>query len=369
MITYEVIADRDRFEDIGPAWQTLWMATSQRAFQSFDWVRAWFAQTDGEYRLLIGIAWDGTEPAAILPFTLHRYHGVQLMEWAGQSLCDYCDGFGDAGLFADLWGAVLNAGKPDIIRLKNIAPDAKIRPLLSTQQYLAEAQEDVCLLVQSHWPTGEAWFRTLNKKKRNNHARGRRKLEEIGTVEIVISKQVDRDLLLRLFELKRTWLIHNNLDWPFLSKGPDFLIELAGTLESAQKLCMFCVKCNGTIVAGSMNIIEGERMLAFFAGYDPQYDVASPGIMLMNEYTRWAFDQGYREIDYLRGAELYKFEFANATRMLSAFVGGKTLTGKAVLKAFQLKQRWDGRAEQQPALLVGAAYLTQAGTPRLQSEG
>ena len=37
-----------------------------------------------------------------------------------------------------------------------------------------------CMRIENRWPDGEAFFRSLNKKGRNNHTRGKRILAELG---------------------------------------------------------------------------------------------------------------------------------------------------------------------------------------------
>jgi CelD/BcsL family acetyltransferase involved in cellulose biosynthesis len=101
-------------------------------------------------------------------------------------------------------------------------------------------------------------------------------------------------------------------------------------------------------------------MLALFATYDPEYERGSPGILLMTEYTKWAFDQGIEEVDYLLGAERYKFRYANRLIKLHVVAAARTPLGWLTLQA----ERWRQRQVAEPDLTIGSAYLTEKGTPR-----
>jgi CelD/BcsL family acetyltransferase involved in cellulose biosynthesis len=379
MITFEVIRDRLGFIAIEEAYTTLWGESGANVFQSHAWIMAWQKHLGQDFELvnrpkqnfelLIGVARGDGRLLAVLPMALHRYKGIKLLEWAAQSLSDNCDGFGLQVYFIQIWRAILAAGKPDIIRLKNVRPDAKAVAFLDGCG-LTEIPDDLCLLVQSQWPNGEAWFKTLNKKKRNNHSRAWRKLQDMGAVEKVMLGHTQTDIIERLVALKKGWLVANKLESPLIENGPGLLIDLTAAMEKVNKLCMFVLTCNGEIVAGSVNTIHERSLQAFFAAYDPKFDAISPGITVMNEYTREAFDTGFTEIDYLRGAEHYKFEFATGRRMLQTYVVGRTLKGKVTLAAFNFQQGRKARKDQveDPAQIkIGAAYHTQAGTSRMQT--
>jgi hypothetical protein len=173
MITFEVIRDRLGFIAIEEAYTTLWGESGASVFQSHAWIMAWQKHLGQDFELvnrpkqnfelLIGVARGDGRLLAVLPMALHRYKGIKLLEWAAQSLSDNCDGFGLQVYFIQIWRAILAAGKPDIIRLKNVRPDAKAVAFLDGCG-LTEIPDDLCLLVQSQWPNGEAWFKTLNKK-------------------------------------------------------------------------------------------------------------------------------------------------------------------------------------------------------------
>jgi len=365
MIRFEIIHDASRFDAVREPWQALWTAYDGGVFQSHAWIKAWLMHAGPAFQLRIGVAWQNDRLVAVLPLAMHRYFGLRILEWAAQSLSDYCDSFGDPASVTKLWMMLRSRGI-DVIRLKNVAPEAQARSFLAASR-LNAIEDDCCMLIQSQWPDGAAWFRTLNKKKRNNHARGLRILAAIAPTRVECHSTVPAGLIDHLVALKLAWLRANELSSPLLENGPVLLAALAEALAEIGKLCIVIIRCGDEVVAASINAVENDRLLAFFAAYDPRYDRASPGILLMTEYTKWAFDNGFTVIDYLRGAESYKFEFATKQVNLTSFVGARTLRGIITLALYRIGNTC--KESQKPLtkpLDSGGAYSTKAGTSRME---
>jgi CelD/BcsL family acetyltransferase involved in cellulose biosynthesis len=201
----------------------------------------------------------------------------------------------------------------------------------------------------------------LNKKARNDHLRGKRILGQHGrlTFREIIDDPID-PLLMWASDLKRDWLAKHHETSPLLRSDYNALIGLVRALASLDALRVFILECDGQPVAVSINILQNQVMLAFFATYDPRFERGSPGIVLMTEYTMWAFDRGIQTVDYLRGEEAYKFRFANVAVQMSSLIAAKTPLGALGLMAYRLKTR--NKAVERSAL--GTAYRTPSGLLR-----
>jgi CelD/BcsL family acetyltransferase involved in cellulose biosynthesis len=364
MIRCEVIDNERRLDELESEWHALWLRTEGGVFQSYHWIKAWWlsSQTD---RLHIALAWEEGELTAVLPLAILRWHGVRILQWAAQSVSDYCDALGDSeATLRQLWTMVSKRGGYDIVRLKNVRLDAAIRPILQDAVAPGEAS-DACLQVLSRWPNGERWFRSLNKKKRSNHSRGERMLSEMGKVTVRhILTDPSPALIARLSDLKEQWRQANGL---VSTCDTAMLTALVAGLGKLGALRIVVLECGDQVVAGSINAVHGNRLLAFFATYDPVVARASPGIMLMTHYIRWALDNGITEIDFLRGEEIYKFEFANTVVTLDVFLAGRTIVGGSIVAAYRLwvaAQRFANSRKQEPKPMIGSAYFTEKGTPR-----
>jgi CelD/BcsL family acetyltransferase involved in cellulose biosynthesis len=353
----EIVTDSGRFAAIGPPWQRLWESSGGYIFQSHDWIGAWHSALldRRDIKLQIALAWDGDQLRGVWPCAVHRRTGLRVLTWAGQLFSDYCDCLVDPGdeaegVIASLWEAILRCGGFDLISLQQLRPDAKCRAFLDqlanegTQLRHGERTER-CMRVENLWPDGEAFFRSLNKKGRNNHTRGKRILAEIGGDVSFRAIDADEDtgaLLNEIIQLKQAWLRANDPNSPLL--GHDGLVlraVLDGALRSGLAR-IFLLECGGKIAAASVNFVYNSRMEAYFTSYDATFDRASPGTILIVEYSRWSFDRGLRHVDFLRGEEAFKFRMANAETVLGSFSGARTLMGQVAVSG----HRWLSRRRQ-----------------------
>ena len=145
------------------------------------------------------------------------------------------------------------------------------------------------------------------------------------------------------------------------------LTELTRALEKIEALRVFLVTRDESVVAASINAVQGKALLAYFAVYDAAFARASPGILLMTEYTRWAFDSGLTKVDYLRGEEGFKFEFANDAVQLNSYIEAETYSGHAALTLHRLWQssyRLVASRQMPNHPEIGSAYATKAGNLR-----
>lgn len=364
-IACEVVKGAERFRELEQPWQRLWSSSKAGIFQSFHWIEAWRSATSMACELHVAVAWQEEVAVAILPFAVRRVHGARILEWAAQAVTDYCCALSECPkVLRQLWDAVIGRGGFDIVRLKNVPPGSETALLLG-QVIGHPLESDPCLSLSCEWANGDDWFRNLNKKKRSNWSRGNRMLATSGEVAFrQLVTRPDPELLQRLVEMKRQSLTANGLQ---PSCDATTLAALLGALEKVSALRTFLVTCDGNVVAASLNAMQGTTLLAYFAVYDVAYARASPGILLMTEYTKWAFDAGLTVVDYLRGEEPYKFEFANQMVRLNTYIRAETLVGRTSLALHSLWEAGRRLANARPVPLppeIGSAYTTKAGTRR-----
>ncbi len=341
----EVVRTASRMVEVGPAWDALWRRGEQSVFQSHGWIEAWWnsRRANDMSRLCVGLCWAGDDLVAVMPFATRWHRGVRVLEWAAKDCSDYCDALVDTDV-ADgwralgmIWAAVAASGGFDITYLSHVRPDAALCKMLDGQREGVRLKPGHraarSLQVHNDKPDGQAWFRGLSKKARNNHTRGLRIVGETGPATVKVSEPGDAidAVIERMIELKQDWLVSTGQSNQILSNDAMILRALVKELVRQGALRVFSIHCGDVLVAGSLNIVSGSRMEAFFAAYDPRFDRASPGTLVMVEYLMWAFDKGIAEVDFLCGEEEYKFKFANKQVDLVSYVGARSLVGKLAL--------------------------------------
>ncbi len=364
-LTTEVIATAARLDAVGPAWDALWRQTGQGIFQSHGWVRAWWAAQGPKpaRRLRIGLCWQGDGLVAAIPCAITRRRGVPVLEWAAKECSDYSDAIAgsDAGAaLGQAWRALVQSGGFHVLYLGHIRPGA-------VAELLTEAGRGLpCTLRPSAWGeqtlqassgglSGEAWFRGLSKKARNNHRRGRRLLEQSGAVSVRVGDGADApEAVERLIALKRHWLAANRQRNVLLDDDARILRGLMAYLRDRGALQVLSLHCGDEVVAGLVSIVDESEAAAFLTAFDPRFDRASPGTIALAELIMRSFDSGRRRVDFLCGAEAYKFKFANESTPLAAFVGARTAFGRAALQVWERLDGW--RAPPQPVGEAGIGW-------------
>jgi CelD/BcsL family acetyltransferase involved in cellulose biosynthesis len=332
-------------------------------FQRHEWITGWIRGLADrpDVRPMIGLAWQNDQLVAVLPCAVRRRDGIRTLEWAAQELSDYCDALIDPDVPApatlqQVWGALNANGGFDLVHFKQVRPDARARPLLDDVAYRSrrlrlEEKQDRCLRIDSAWSNGEAWFRSLNKKARNNYTRGKRIMTELGG-EVVFrvhdpALPVDR-LLKDILVLKEAWMRIHHPDSPFLAADSRLPLAALEAGWATGQMSVFLLECGGRLAAASANFLHAKRMQAYLTAYDPAFERASPGTILIVDYTKWAFDRGLEVVDFLRGEEPFKYRLANAETPLDGYLGSRTLLGRAAIAARDLRDRLRSRPGTDP---------------------
>jgi CelD/BcsL family acetyltransferase involved in cellulose biosynthesis len=355
----ELVREASRLSEIGPAWQALWRCSGMPIFQSHAWISAWWNHlADRDAReLLIVLAWRGDQLRAVLPLAIHRRGRLRMLEWAGRDVCDYCDALMLPGLppdiLAGMWGEVCAKARFDVSLLNRLLPDAHAWSLLSSERgkrLRANRRMEHSTRVAGQWADGAAWFDHFPKKIRQNYKRGVKFLEEGASLRFrLLPPEADfAPVLAQLAAFKRLWLTKAGHIAPLFDEGAPMLPALAKVLAEAGTLRIFVLERDGAIIALSLNFMEGDSLLAFVTAYDPAFERGSPGMVLMMDYIRWAFDEGCREVDFLTGDEDFKHRFGAHEVPLASMAAAGSLLGRLVMLADgvrELARRWRSRTK------------------------
>jgi CelD/BcsL family acetyltransferase involved in cellulose biosynthesis len=353
----EIVTDAPRFSAIKHEWCQLWDRSGGYIFQSHDWIAGWLVgvQDRKEIKLQIALAWDDGRLCGAIPCAMHRRSGLRVLTWAAQLFSDYCDCLVDpacqgAPVLPALWDGLRQFGGFDLINLQQIRPDAKCREFLD--QLASDGtrlqrgdREERCMRIENRWPDGESFFRSLNKKARNNHTRGKRILGELGgdaVFRLLEPPQNGLSQIDEIMRLKDIWLRTNDPASPLLGADRAVLKAILQSAWQSGLAKIFLLETDGKLAAASINFVYGGRMEAYFTAYDTTFDRASPGTILIVEYARWSFDRGLTHVDFLRGEEAFKFRMANAETTLGSFTGARTLMGQVAVSG----HRWLSRRRQ-----------------------
>lgn len=337
----EIVRDAARLAEVGPAWDELWTRTDSLVFQSHAWISAWWQTVPDRHarQLRIGLVWNGDRLDAVMPLCLHRRRGLRFLEWAANSYSDYEDVLAGpdcaTAALERLWAELAGLGGFDIALLNRLRPDARMRELASGARptLMPNHRSEVSHRVTGAWTSGAAWFDSQSKKARQNYRRGQSAMAEFGTARfrMLAADEPLAPVLARLSALKRKWLDARGHTSALFEEGEAALSALVAAMARAGVLRIFVLEVDGLIVAISINFEQHGALMAFVTSYDPAFERASPGTLLMSDYIMWAFDHGLHMVDFLCGAEAFKQRFGTDAVTLASLTAPGSLRGRAIL--------------------------------------
>ena len=343
----EVATSDARLAEIAPAWAALWQRAGGLVFQHPDWISAWWRTTPHQDRrdLRIGLVWSDERLVAVIALATFRRSGIRVLEWAAKDHCDY----GDVLLAPDcdpqiprqLWQRILDDGGFDLVYLNRLLPDARFPALLGSAAsgrgtiLQPNHRSEVSYRVAGAWQGGAQWFESQSKKARQNYRRGRKFMEEGGALRfrLMEAHEAREPVLERVAALKRLWLAKHGRVSDLFDEGSAALAALVSVLAGLGLLRIFVLERDDTIIAVSINFEQHGTMMAFVTTYDPAFERASPGMVLMMDYIQWSLDRGLTTVDFLCGGEDFKRRFATHSVTLSSVMGGRSLRGRLAVLA------------------------------------
>lgn len=299
-------------------------SATQSIFLSLPWQTAWAIDCCGSVEehpvLTVRENADGSL-RGIAPLN----HGKGSVTFGlDYNLTDYQDILSDPGEEGSVWEAILDYGVSEgwaSIELTGLRDDSP-----STQILESRASEHGWRADRSVWDVSpyvelpESWdehVQSLSKKDRHELRRKLRRLEANGDTEYRIYDHEHDELPQALDAFVSLMGKSSEAKSDFLTpERRSFLETLTRTMAEAESLQLAFLDVGGKPVSATMSFLDGDRLLLYNSGYDPEYRHLSVGLLLKAYGLRGAIEQGLREYDFLRGNEPYKYDLGGNDRVL-----------------------------------------------------
>lgn len=173
-------------------------------------------------------------------------------------------------------------------------------------------REDVCPVA--YLPDGgsfDDYLATLGKKDRHEIRRKIRRAEAAGDVALTDSPDPLGDLDEFIDLHQRRW--GEKGLFPPTAGGVasrTFVRRLFEEYGRDGPVRLAFLTVGDRRIAAGMHFETGGGYLYYNAGVDPEARELSPGVVMIAEYVKRAIAQGKRRLDFLRGDEAYKYEWA-----------------------------------------------------------
>jgi CelD/BcsL family acetyltransferase involved in cellulose biosynthesis len=216
--------------------------------------------------------------------------------------------FRDGGALGSLCRAIVNTGRPVV--LQRIAAEGELLPAFKAaargrgQLLQFNASGSPFVPIEASW---DEYFQSLSPRRRQDYRRARRGLERLGKVEIDIRSPAQADLEAALGEAMQveaaSWKGRGGSAMLTNPRLSGFFRQLAQRLARDGQLRLCFLRLDGVPVAMQIGAVHGGRWWVLKIGYDERWAEHSPGIQLMWEVLREAFEQRLSSFEMLGSAE------------------------------------------------------------------
>jgi CelD/BcsL family acetyltransferase involved in cellulose biosynthesis len=337
----------DALSALAPEWQALFNLTNASPFLSWEWISAWhkwlgrekhprlFCAREGG--LLVGLLALGEEERR-LKGTPAR---VRRISFLGDQLggSDYLDVLAAPGYEQDcarvLFGHIAERVEFDILELDGLACDSPSAPWIACRfggntnfRYWLEPRY-VCPQVRLDKPWEELQRSFSRATYFSRNLRRLRKLPGFDQRVVTDPDQAAQafERFLALHEL--SWACRGGSSATGRQSLKDFHRDVVVRLALAGRLRFEELWIDGACRASLYGISGADRYCYYLSGYDPAWAKYSLGGAVIGLSIAGAVERGVKSYDLLRGAEAYKFDWANETRAtFAAHVASDSLSAR-----------------------------------------
>lgn len=296
-------------DELIPRWQQLPQASSEFP-QSAEWIAVAAHSLHARDTLrFIQLSQDG-EIVGLAPMALTRDRYLERLELAGASTLFEPCGFNyrDQSALRALCEQLVRTGRPVV--LQRIAADGDLSHAFKAaargrgQLLQFNASGAPFVPMTSSW---DQYFQSLSSRRRQDYRRARRALERLGKIEVEIqapdAATVGPGMAEALQVEAASWKGREGsalLTNPRLS---GFFLQLAARLARRGQLQLCFLRLNGAAIAMQIAAVHGDRWWVLKIGYDERWAEHSPGIQLMWDVLRAAFQRRLSSFEMLGSAE------------------------------------------------------------------
>lgn len=306
---FETLRQVDSPTDLVAQWQRL-PQPSLEFPQSADWmlVAAESLYAAGALRF-IQLRQD-QEVIALAPLAVSRDAHFERLEIAGATTLFEPCGFNhrDADSLVALCRAVVDTGRPVV--LQRISADGALLPAFKAAargrgrllQFNASGSPFVP--ITSDW---QQYLQSLSSRRRQDYRRARRGLERLGKVQVDIQSPSAEAVPAGLAEAMQveaaSWKGRGGSAMLTNPRLSGFFGQLALRLARQDKLRLCFLRLDGVPIAMQVGAVHAGRWWVLKIGYDERWAEHSPGIQLMWDVLREAFERRLTSFEMLGSAE------------------------------------------------------------------
>jgi len=332
MISYRTIHTLPEFDVLAGPWNALLdVSASHVPFLRHEYLMAWWQTLGGgewqQADIHIVLGYEDGNLIGIAPLFLSGdKHGEMRLWFIGSiEVSDYLDILvrpEDTGRFCQGLLRHLADELPEVrtLDLYNILDDSPTLAAFTQAGIECGWQSHQEVLQHSPYIPLEGDFirylESIDKKQRHEIRRKLRRMENSGiphrwyiTKDVnLLEGDIDAFLQLMAFEEHKAAFLT-----PMMRIYMQTVTRCAFQADCLQ---LFFLEIDGKKVAGSLSFDYLDRIWLYNSGINPAYSEYSPGWVMLAGQIRHACEANYRELDFMRGDEEYKYRFGARDRFV-----------------------------------------------------
>jgi CelD/BcsL family acetyltransferase involved in cellulose biosynthesis len=321
-MVYETLSSIEGLDSLEAEWDELVRAMLKPTpFLLYGWVRAWLCHYAQDAEPAIHIARRDGQLVAALPLVVRRRFGLRIASFVGDDR-PFVDVLLASGESLDAARALCDyaAQSHDCASLGMISAESTIVQACGKRLRLVPRVGAPVLDLSDGFE--QTYQEKYSSKARREHARRRRKLAELGKVELVLAKTPE-ELALALEDAFRLhalrWQGRFDLSSFGTERGSRFYRDALPILARSGAAQLLTLQLDGKAIAFRCNLTLCRRMFFYRSAFDPAYYRSAPSILTALEAIEQAANDGFTAIEFLGGTQAYKLELAD--RIEPLYVG------------------------------------------------
>lgn len=286
-------------------------AALRHVFLSPAWLQAWWEEF-GRGSPTVVTARRGERLIGIGAF---MRQGDALAFAGDPNVCDYMDLVLDQEAaeqaLQELWQSLLRLEWRELVLwgLPDGSPTLRLLPELARRKGLTPLQEreDVCPLLELP-ATWEEYLESLPGKDRHELLRKLRRLYRVAEPSLEVLSAPEEataavEDFLHLHRISRPDKARFMTD-----EMARFFRRMVSYLSAEGWVRLYFLRLGQVRAAALLCFVDGDTLQLYNSGYDPEYGHLSVGLLSKAMLVEHAIAAGFRRLDFLRGAEPYKYD-------------------------------------------------------------
>lgn len=336
----ETISRLSDFASLSGPWDELVRSMRRPSpFLLHDWLDEWWRHYGAKRTLAVHVAKRGDRLIGALPMCRTRHFGLRVTEFLGGTgapLADLLLAPGEDGDTAAQLAARITTGGVDYADLFGMPRDSRLEAAVPRESLtLTERQEAPVLDLGGDWEA--IYTDKLSSKARSERRRHRRRLEELGVVDVSVAR-TPAELVPALEDAVRV----HALRWKGRRETSGFSRPIGSAFRRAALLRLaqqglsrqVTLRLDQRAVAFAIFLLYERTAYGITMGFDPEFAAYRTGTETMLCSLESAANEGAERVEFLGADAPYKRRLADRFEPIHEGIGlAATLRGRAAVEA------------------------------------